>query len=61
MITLIQKYMKNSDLDFDAEIDRKLEECNDICKSNISRFNLKWMSVSQKKKIPHFPQKWLIQ
>lgn len=32
MISLIQKYMKNEPLDFDSEIERKLEECNDICK-----------------------------
>jgi hypothetical protein len=32
MIQLIKKYMKNEPLDYDSEIEAKLEECNDICK-----------------------------
>lgn len=36
MIVFIKKYMKNEPLDYESEIERKLEECNDVCKS----FNL---------------------
>ena len=32
MISLIKKYMKNEPLDYESEIERKLEECNDVCK-----------------------------
>ena len=30
MIALIKKYMKNDALDYDAEIEKKIEECNEI-------------------------------
>lgn len=32
MIELIKKYMKNEPLDYDTEIETKLEESNDVCK-----------------------------
>jgi hypothetical protein len=32
MVALIKKYMKNEPLDYESEIERALEECNDICK-----------------------------
>jgi hypothetical protein len=39
MIELIKKYMKNEPLDYETEIETKLEECTDTCKSPFIGFN----------------------